>query len=79
MQETGFTYAQEAGQEDIPVPQVAGLPYKYGKSFITEDKEINLDMQMHRFHRWYLRMSKENDPKQYLKLSITTRFLHWGG
>jgi hypothetical protein len=42
---------------------VVGLPYKYEKLFVTEDEEINLGTQMHRFHRWYLRMSKENDPK----------------
>jgi hypothetical protein len=63
MQETGFTYAQAAGQKYIPVAQVVGLPYKYGKPFVTEDEEINLGTQIHRFHRWYLRMSKENDPK----------------
>jgi hypothetical protein len=64
MQETGFTYAQAAGQEDIPVAQVVRLPYEYGKPFVTKDEEINLGTQMHRFHRWYLRMSKENNPKQ---------------
>jgi hypothetical protein len=42
MQETGFTYAQAFGQEDIRVAQVVGLPYEYGKPFVTEDEEINL-------------------------------------
>jgi hypothetical protein len=41
-----FTYAQAAGQDDIPVAQVVGLPYEYGKPFVTEDEEINLGTQL---------------------------------
>jgi hypothetical protein len=51
IQETGFTYTRAAGQEDIPVAQVVGLPYEFGKPFVTKDEEINLGTQMHRFHR----------------------------
>jgi hypothetical protein len=53
-----------AGQEDILGAQVVGLPYEFGKPFVTKDEEINLGTQMHRFHRWYLRISKEKDSKQ---------------
>jgi hypothetical protein len=73
MQEMGFTYAQASGQEDIPVPQVVDLPYEYGKPFVTEDEEINLGTQRHRFHRWYLRMLKENDPKQMFEVMYRDR------
>jgi hypothetical protein len=42
MQGTRFTYAQAAGQEDIPVAQVVGLPFDYGKPFVTNEEEKSL-------------------------------------
>jgi hypothetical protein len=63
MQETGFTYEQAAKQtDDNPFAEVVGLPYEYGKPFITDDEEISLGTQMHKFYRWYLQISKEEDP-----------------
>jgi hypothetical protein len=64
MRETGFTYAQVARQDDIPVAEVVGLPYEHGKPFVTkeeeeEEEEVNLGTQMFKFHRWYLKMLKE--------------------
>ena len=60
MRETGFTYAQAAGQmDDLPFAEFVGIPYEHVKPFVTDEKKISLGTQMFKFHRWYLQKSKE--------------------
>ena len=56
----GLTPEQATGKtDDIPVAKVVVVPYKHGEPFVTQEEEITLGTQMHNFHKWYLKMSKE--------------------